>query len=332
MKDFFEEFEPANFTEWRKLLEKELKSSLETYQISVGVSADPFLGNSKLSTLPTIEKSVDLWTINQQIQGKNPFELNRNILSALENGVSGICIDIYERKFDFESVFKDVFLDFIEIHFFLKTTDQKEFIKRLEAYFLGKNPKLVFSGLSEKLYPEIKKLGKIAIKILPDEVLAKSLSDSLRIAEILTFQDGIKTTLIIEANENFYLNIAQHKAIKILWNKIREAYESEINQIDIFTEIPLNKENPYSQTIAATQMAASSIMGGSDSVLIQTLPFDKKKYEEDFAPRITRNIQNILWHESFLFRVNDPSAGSYFIDDICQNLINEVWKLFIMDK
>ncbi|MCP9768019.1 hypothetical protein EGI22_08845 [Lacihabitans sp. LS3-19] len=332
MKDFFEEFEPANYTEWRKLVEKELKRPLETYQISEGVTANPFLGNSKPSALTSIQSSGEGWIISQEIFGENSSEINRNIISALENGASGICIDINEETFDFETVFQGIFLNFIEIRFCIKTTNQDEFITKLKEYFQGKNSKLIFSGLNENLYPEIKDLGKIAIDILPNEVLAKSISESLRKVEILTFHEGIKAVLILEANENFYLNIAQHKAIKILWNKIAEAYNSEEKQIDIYTEIQQKQESPNSQTIAATQMAASSIMGGTDSVLIKTIPFDSEKYEKDFAPRITRNIQNILWNESFLFRVNDPSAGSYFIDVICQNLINEIWKLFIIDK
>lgn len=332
MKDFFEEFEPANYTEWRKLVEKELKRPIQSYQISEGILANPFLGNSKPSTLSSIQSFRESWKISQEIYGENYSEINRTILSALENGASGLCIDIKDEKFDFETVFQGVFLDFIEIRFCLKISYQEGFIKKLKEYFQGKNSKLIFSSLNENLYSEIKDLGKIAIDILPNEVLGKSISESLRKAEILNFHEGIKTVLIIEANENFYLNIAQHKAIKIIWAKIAEAYNSEVKQIDIYTEIPQKQENPNSQTIAATQMAASSIIGGADSVLIKTIPFDSDKYEKDFSPRITRNIQNILWNESFLFRVNDPSAGSYFIDDICQNLINEIWKLFIIDK
>ena len=138
MKDFFEEFEPTNYTEWRKLVEKELKRPIQSYQISEGILANPFLSNSKPSTLSSIQYSGESWKISQQIFGENYSEINRTILSALENGASGLCIVIKDEKFDFETVFQGVFLDFIEIRFCLKISYQKGFIKKLKEYFQNK--------------------------------------------------------------------------------------------------------------------------------------------------------------------------------------------------
>ena len=39
-----------------------------------------------------------------------------------------------------------------------------------------------------------------------------------------------------------------------------------------------------------------------------------------------------FWNEGFLYRVNDPSNGSYFMDDLCKKMIKEIWELFIKDK
>jgi hypothetical protein len=239
-----------------------------------------------------------------------------------------------DEEFDFEVVFKDVILSFIEVRCYFSDEffSSYLFFQELESFLEGKEANIVFAGLIKSELQMAKNLGKVEVSCKSEGTLAENLSEALREAEVLTFSEGFGVIISLPSQENFYLNIAQHKALKIIWTKIAEAYNSPEKQISVISNVNFSHSDPNSQVIAATQQTASSVFGGTDAILMQDIPFNAEKYPESFSSRITRNIQNVLWSESFLYRVNDPAKGSYFIDDLCEKMINEVWTLFIKDK
>ena len=72
----------------------------------------------------------------------------------------------------------------------------------------------------------------------------------------------------------------------------------------------------------------SAVLGGAHSVTV--LPFNAI-YEEttEFSERIARNQQALLKEESHLDKIADPSAGSYYIENLTASLADEAWKLFL---
>ena len=64
----------------------------------------------------------------------------------------------------------------------------------------------------------------------------------------------------------------------------------------------------------------SAIFGGCDALMIR--PYNQS-FEEvtDFSNRLARNQHHILREESFLEKVQDPSAGSYFIEALTQSFL-----------
>lgn len=334
MSNLFSEFKEADQQEWLKIVEKELKTNLEPYEITKDLYANPFIGNSVNSSLPNIKKNNVGWTVFQHIQGNTSTEVNAKILETLEGGASGISLVIESEDFDFEVVFKEVLLSYIQVRFYFSDDffDSNTFFQNLKTYVEGKEVNFVFAGLTQDESKIASNFGKIEVVCKNQGSLIENLSEVLREAENLVFSENVDVVVSLAAKENFYLNIAQHKALKIIWTKIAEAYNSPEKQISVSSNVNFSHSDPNSQVIAATQQTASSVFGGTDAILMQNIPFDSEKYPESFASRITRNIQNVLWNESFLYRVNDPSKGSYFIDDLCQKMINEVWTLFIKDK
>jgi methylmalonyl-CoA mutase len=72
----------------------------------------------------------------------------------------------------------------------------------------------------------------------------------------------------------------------------------------------------------------SAALGGAHSITI--LPFNAI-YEEstNFSERIARNQQILLKEESYLDKVSDPSAGSYYIENLTDSIADQAWKLFL---
>ena len=80
--------------------------------------------------------------------------------------------------------------------------------------------------------------------------------------------------------------------------------------------------------LRVTTETMSSLIGGIDSMTV--LPFNAV-YEEsnDFSERIARNVQLLLKGESYFDKVNDPAAGSYYIEELTANIIKQAWDLFL---
>ncbi len=343
MEDFFKEFEKVSKEKWLIQVGKELKKPLEQIKINSAFSFNPFLGfEDRITIPPTNTKAALGWTICHKIKANSPDEKNKEALIALEGGASGLTINInvlWETK-DFEICFHEVLLNIIKIRLNLSLNEDLRIvtIRNLEAFLLKSSFKieeilffLVQDSTNLKIYPSFDFL-KYEVSVNSDSPIVEKLSAILKLAEKVKFHDSPSSDIVfaIFSSENFYLNIAQIKAIKWLWIKIQEAYgEEKPAQAIVHLSINSKNKDPNLQVVVATPQAISSSIGGADLIEIDTINYDLENYSSQFSDRITRNIQNILEQESFLNKTLDASKGSYFIDNLTNNLIREVWKLFI---
>ncbi len=133
---------------------------------------------------------------------------------------------------------------------------------------------------------------------------------------------------------NYFMEIAKLRATRYLWAKIIENYlpeNPEKAKIFIHSETSLwNKTlyDVYVNMLRTTTEAMSAVLGGTDS--LNVLPFNRIYNEDDdFGARIARNQQIILKEESYFNKVADPSAGSYYIENLTNSLIENAWQLFL---
>jgi methylmalonyl-CoA mutase len=74
--------------------------------------------------------------------------------------------------------------------------------------------------------------------------------------------------------------------------------------------------------------AMSATIGGTDSLTVA--PFDQVfRQPNAFSERIARNQQLLLKEEAYFSMIVDPSAGSYYIENLTDSIANEAWKLFL---
>jgi len=72
----------------------------------------------------------------------------------------------------------------------------------------------------------------------------------------------------------------------------------------------------------------AAIIGGTDSLTVRPFNYSYAPTTK-FSGRIARNIQIILKEEAYLGRIIDSAAGSYYIENLTDSIINECWKLFL---
>ncbi|HKL72513.1 MAG TPA: methylmalonyl-CoA mutase small subunit [Marinilabiliaceae bacterium] len=133
---------------------------------------------------------------------------------------------------------------------------------------------------------------------------------------------------------NYFMEIAKLRAARLLWAKIVEAYDPDDKEAAKMTMHCETSEwnktiyDPYVNALRTQTEAMSASLGGTDSLTVQ--PFDKIfRQPNDFSERIARNQQLLLREESYFDKIADPAAGSYYIENITNSIVEEAWKLFL---
>ncbi len=133
---------------------------------------------------------------------------------------------------------------------------------------------------------------------------------------------------------NYFMEIAKLRAARLLWAQIVKAYNPmSDNLTKMIAHSETNRYNktvydPYVNMLRTQTEAMSAALGGAHSITV--LPFDAI-FEEttEFSERIARNQQALLKEESYLDKIADPSAGSYYIENLTASLADEAWNLFL---
>lgn len=134
------------------------------------------------------------------------------------------------------------------------------------------------------------------------------------------------------AGSNYFLEIAKFRAARLLWKNIIEAYGGDPQSSNIYLHAETSQWNktvydPYTNMLRTSTEGMSAAIGGCDSITI--LPFDQHfRQPNDFSQRIARNQQLIFSEEAFLNKVEDPAAGSYYIEKLTEEIGQEAWQLF----
>lgn len=135
-------------------------------------------------------------------------------------------------------------------------------------------------------------------------------------------------------SENYFMEIAKFRAARMLWAEIVKQYEPKcdcackmcVNATT--TSYNMTVFDSYVNLLRTQTETMSAALAGVHSIVVN--PFDAA-YETptDFSERIARNQQLLLKEESHFDKVVDPSAGSYFIEELTTSLADVAWKLFL---
>ncbi len=133
---------------------------------------------------------------------------------------------------------------------------------------------------------------------------------------------------------NYFMEIAKLRAARMLWAKIVKQYNPktekacQMNVHSVTSRWNKTIYDPYANMLRSTTEAMSATIGGTDSLTVESFnaAFGKPT---DFSERIARNQQILLKEESYFDRIVDPSAGSYYIENLTTSVAEEAWKLFV---
>ncbi|MFY2861485.1 methylmalonyl-CoA mutase small subunit [Mycobacterium sp. THU-M104] len=172
--------------------------------------------------------------------------------------------------------------------------------------------------------------------------LAGSLAAAVAYLRILT-ESGISVadalrqiSFRLAADDDQFMTIAKMRAARRLWARVAEVAgdpEGGAAVLHAETSLPMmTQRDPWVNMLRGTVAAFAAGVGGADTMLVH--PFDVAipggfpGVSAGFARRIARNTQLLLLEESHVGRVLDPAGGSWFVEDLTEELARHAWGHF----
>ncbi|MBL8791448.1 MAG: hypothetical protein JNM45_13215 [Rhizobiales bacterium] len=134
-------------------------------------------------------------------------------------------------------------------------------------------------------------------------------------------------SLTLAASQDMFATMAKFRAARILWAEILHNCKLPPAPLRLHAEtsrVMLADTDAHSNILRSVTAVFAAGLGGADSISV--LPFSfNQGLPNAFARRVARNLQNVLLHESQLWRVADPAAGAGAIEKLTQETCTTAW-------
>lgn len=165
--------------------------------------------------------------------------------------------------------------------------------------------------------------------------LAFSLATALYYVRILeasgfTAQEAFDSVDIsLVANSDIFISTAKFRAMRILWQKVASAsgQSSSMQLTGEMSYLDLTERDPEVNMLRATVATVAAGLGNLDGLVL--LPFSSAHgIATSAARRLCLNTQIIAQEESYIGTVEDPAAGSWYVESLTNELAEKAWDYF----
>ena len=131
---------------------------------------------------------------------------------------------------------------------------------------------------------------------------------------------------------NHFMEIAKMRAARMLWAKIVKQFNPKNEKsLALRTHCQtsgwsLTEQDPFNNVARTCIEAAAAAFGGTQSLHTNALD-EAIALPTDFSARIARNTQIFLQQETEITRTVDPWAGSYYVENLTNDIANRAWEL-----
>jgi methylmalonyl-CoA mutase len=360
----FSEFPPTSKAEWLARVQKDLKgrpfSDLQ-WHLSESIRIDPFFHpDDRIKAAGPLGRTgarQNSWEVGEYISVKESLpSANQQALTALNGGAEALLFQLGAHEMaesDLQRLLEGIRLEMISVHFeFDSETELKNSLSALRqlsgwrgsAYATppegDANDRPAWLWKNDTLKENVRTLIADGRRYYRDaahttEELAQILHAIhpafSRLAEKTSpDQANQQVKLLIAVDTSYFVSIAKIRALKILWANYLKALggnPQQLPEIEAHLAPYPADSDPHTNMIRAATQALSAAIGGADRLFVA--PADSRQGSSDeFTRRIARNVQHLLKMESYIDRVIDPAAGSYYIEQLTEVLMEEAWEKF----
>jgi len=131
---------------------------------------------------------------------------------------------------------------------------------------------------------------------------------------------------------NHFMEIAKMRAARMLWAKIVKQFNPKNpKSMALRTHCQtsgwsLTEQDPFNNVARTCVEAMGAALGHTQSLHTNALD-EAIALPTDFSARIARNTQIYIQEETQITRSVDPWAGSYYVENLTNELANKAWKL-----
>ena len=314
------DFPTASKADWLARVEKELKGKpLASFDrtLANGQTISPFADRSDLPEAPErpFVGTDPTWTTGVTLTVSDAAASNREMLALLNNGAGAVHL-IFSDIPDFTVLFAGVQCAWVRWYFTLgATVEPVLFVQEWHAHLGDKRAET-------RYYFTNRQIGSRHF----------SNDDAHIIAEIADYRAALARTsdldhthLSATVSDQYLLSIAKLRAINVLYQRRRAALNLPPARphltVEVGPETYIDDEN--TNKIRATAHAMAAVVGGASVVFVHPSDATAAGEGSAFNRRISLNVQHLLQMESYLDRVGDPAAGSYYLEALTAKLLVE---------
>ena len=146
----------------------------------------------------------------------------------------------------------------------------------------------------------------------------------------LSAERALKGTVLgVSVDAEYFDSLAKVRALRLIWASVTKAFGLDIpaNIEARSSRRMLAARDPWPNLLRLTAAGFAGAVGGADAVVLDG--FTRASGRPDaFARRQARNTQIVLMEEAHIGRVDDPAAGSWFLDARTRDLADAGWAEF----
>ena len=131
---------------------------------------------------------------------------------------------------------------------------------------------------------------------------------------------------------NFFMEVSKLRAARTLWHRVMDELGAQDERSKMLrthcqtSGVSLQEQDPYNNVIRTTIEALAATLGGTQSLHTNALD-EAIALPTEFSARIARNTQIVLAEETGITKVVDPLGGSYYVEALTAELVDQAWKI-----
>lgn len=307
-------------TAWENLVKKQLKTediySILTKENLEGIQVKPYYDSVQkpLVNLPKIEESTHLVARYHE---------------SLEEDVFAFMLD--QNVENLEQ--KTIFVNNVDLAGHISPKEEDQYFSLIDV-FDEKEAVINDQLVKELLAKEFKRNICVDISLHQNagaaiyQQLGIALAKTKELIEIYGAEILNKLIFRIAIGGNYFFEMAKLRAFKMVFNQLSKEYG--LDEIPyIFAETSLRNKaisDNENNLIRSTLELASAMIGGADAVFSNNYLVDRSTENSE---EISFKQQIVLAYESIINVFEDASNGSYYVEDVTQQIAEKSWALFV---
>lgn len=316
---------------WRAQVEKELKGkSIENLiqQIEEGVFIRPLLNHVQIASGVSF-RAKNSWSIQQSFKTKSPVLWNALALESLQGGSNKLVIPQGWNSSDLLIAMQNIWVAYVE--FVLPAENCSDYHNAL------------IQLAAEQAKGDLQPTHKYVISSESAYQMAANHAEQLAHLMLMGIEQIERTTdsldqelahiqFEVHVSNQILIEIAKIRALRKLWSHVLSNAPLQHSCSNHCYITAITDRNFQATTdsdnnlIRSTIQACAAVIGGANAVEVSPM----ESFLNDDNPnhlRWARNIQHLLSDESYLNHYSDAAMGSFSIEDLTNQLVQQAWKI-----